>query len=112
MKSSPENPSGVRSQESIVSHLVSLLGEDVILLWVTKAEKGPRWKGWKNTGIEMMSNRRYLKNLDSGHNLAVLTGAPSGGLCSIDIDDDEPVELEHERDGDGGGDLDRPARGQ
>ena len=92
MKSSPENPSRVRSQKSIVSHLVSLLGEDVILLWVTKGEKGPRWKGWKNTGIDMMSNRRYLKNLDSGHNLAVLTGAPSGGLCSIDMDDDEAVD--------------------
>lgn len=87
-----KNGKNHNSSDSITRHLVSLLGEDVVLLWATKGEKGPRWRGWQNTTIEMMGNPRYIRNLDSGHNIAVLTGAPSGGLCSIDIDDDESVE--------------------
>lgn len=81
-----------KSTGSITQHLVSLLGEDVVLLWVKKGEKAPKWRGWQKTTIEMMSNPRYLKNLNNDRNIAVLTGAPSGGLCSIDIDDDEAVE--------------------
>lgn len=92
MKTPTEKVSGPGPGQSITKHLASLLGDDVILLWVTKGEKGPRWKGWQNTGIEMMSHPRYLRNLDNDRNIAVLTGAPSGGLCSIDIDDDEAVE--------------------
>lgn len=92
MKSRIKNPSDAGAQGSIVRHLVSLLGNDVVLLWAAKGEKGPRWKGWQNTTVEMMGNQRYLRNLDRGHNLAVLTGTSSGGLCSIDIDCDESVE--------------------
>ena len=39
-----------------------------------------------------MRDARYVANLNSGHNLGVLVGAPSGGVCSIDIDDDASVE--------------------
>jgi phage/plasmid-associated DNA primase len=39
-----------------------------------------------------MSDETYLKKLADDCNVAVLTGVPSGGLCSIDIDDDEAVE--------------------
>lgn len=77
--------------ESPVTHLISLLGSDVVLLRCTKGEKGPRWYGWQNTTIERMKDERYLKALDKG-NIAVLTGKQSGGLCSIDIDYDEMVE--------------------
>jgi putative DNA primase/helicase len=80
------------SSESISKHLISLLGGDVVLVWANKGQKGPRWRGWQHTGIEMMRKPAYLKKLDSGCNVAVLTGAPSGGLCSIDIDDDDSVE--------------------
>jgi P4 family phage/plasmid primase-like protien len=79
------------SSEMPVKHLVSLLGDDVVLLRVNLGEKGPRWRGWQNTTIEMMQNERYLNALNKS-NIAVLTGEPSGGLCSIDIDDDEAVE--------------------
>ena len=87
------NAPGVNdSSGSISQHLVSLLGDDVVLVWANKGQKGPRWRNWQHTGIEMMKKPAYLKKLNSGCNLAVLTGAPSSGLCSIDIDDDESVE--------------------
>ena len=70
------------SSESISQHLVSLLGDDVVLVWANKGQKGPRWRGWQNTGIEIMQKPAYLKLLDSDRNIAVLTGARSGGLCS------------------------------
>jgi len=77
---------------SISKHLISLLGDDVVLVWANKGQKGPRWRGWQHTGIDRMRKTAYLKTLDCGHNIAVLTGAPSGGLCSIDIDENEAVE--------------------
>ncbi len=92
MKAPSRKAAGKYSSGSITRHLVSLLGDDVVLLWCTKGEKGPRWEGWQKTGIEMMHNPRYLTNLDKDRNIAVLTGAPSGGLCSIDIDDDAAIE--------------------
>ena len=80
------------SPDSISRNLLKLLGNDVVLVWSNKGQKGPRWRGWQNTDIQMMHKPGYCKKLDSGCNLAVLTGAPSGGLCSIDIDEDEAVE--------------------
>jgi putative DNA primase/helicase len=80
------------SADSISQNLLKLLGNDVVLVWSNKGQKGPRWRGWQNTDIQMMQKPGYRKKLDSGCNLAVLTGAPSGGLCSIDIDEDEAVE--------------------
>jgi phage/plasmid-associated DNA primase len=86
------NTPATSPKKLIINHLVSLLGDDVVLVWVPKGDKGPKWTGWQKTGIKMMQDSRYLRNLGSGHNIAVLTGAPSGGLCSIDIDDDAAVE--------------------
>jgi len=87
------NANGVNdSSGSISRHLISLLGDDVVLLRCNKGEKGPRWRGWQTTTIEKMKDERYLKALDKHQNIAVLLGAASGGLCSIDIDDDEMVE--------------------
>lgn len=85
------NAAGVNdSSASPARHLMSLL-DPVVLLRANLGEKGPRWRGWQNTTIEKMKDEHYLRALDKG-NIAVLTGAPSGGLCSIDIDDDEAVE--------------------
>ena len=85
------NAAGVNdSSQSQARSLMTLL-DPVVLLRANLGEKGPRWRGWQNTTIEKMKDERYIKALDKG-NIAVLTGAPSGGLCSIDIDDDEAVE--------------------
>ena len=86
----PNNPQG--PLPSITRHLVSLLGDDVVLIGVPRGVKGPRHDGWQNTTIESMRNPAYVRELDDGRNLAVLTGAQSGGLCSIDLDNDEDVE--------------------
>ena len=74
-----------------VVHLRSLLGADVVLIWLPAGEKNPGWSGWQKTTVERMCDPRYIKRLNSADNLAVLTGEPSGGLCSIDIDDDSAV---------------------
>ena len=42
--------------------------------------------------VEHMRGERYVANLNSGHNLGVFVVAPSGGVCSINIDDDARVE--------------------
>lgn len=87
------NTNGVNdSPVSISRHLISLLGNDVVLLRCNKGDKGPRWAGWQSATIEKMKDERYLKALDKHQNIAVLLGSASGGLCSIDIDDDEMVE--------------------
>ena len=80
------------SSPEIIEHLRELVGRDVVLIWAHKGEKRPTWRRWQKTRIDSMSDERYVKNLAKDRNVAVLTGEPSGGLCSIDIDDDEAVE--------------------
>lgn len=86
------NSKDVTQASLILRRLVALLGNDVVLLPVNRGQKGPRCKGWQKTTIEQMRDPNYLRRLKCAEGLAVLTGAPSGGLCSIDIDDDEAVE--------------------
>ena len=80
------------SSELPAGHLISLLGGDVVLLPSTKGMKGPRWEGWQKTTIDRMRDEDFILEINSAEGIAVLTGEPSGGLCSIDIDDDEMVE--------------------
>jgi RHH-type rel operon transcriptional repressor/antitoxin RelB len=84
------------SSDAMVLHLTRLLGDDVVLLHCGKGIKGARWKGWQNTTIEMMRDPRYRRTLGKAANLAVLLGASSGGLCTIDIDDELKVRAYHE----------------
>ena len=88
------NANGVANppQDSPLQNLIDLLGPDVVLLPVTSGEKGPRWSGWPDTTIGDMSDDDYLSRFKPKSSIAVLTGAPSSGLCSIDIDDDDAVE--------------------
>jgi phage/plasmid-associated DNA primase len=87
------NAQGVNdSSELPAGHLISLLGDDVVLLPCKKGVKGPRDDSWQRTTIEKMRDKDYLAELNRAGGIAVLTGTPSGGLCSIDIDDDEMVE--------------------
>jgi hypothetical protein len=87
MAGTPTSPSG-----STVRQLTALLGENVVLLHCCKGEKGARWEGWQGITIEKMREERYLRALGKAHNIAVLLGKASGGLCSIDIDGDESIE--------------------
>lgn len=92
MKTLSPDPEIAWGEGSRVERLRSLLGESAVLIEVEKRKKGPVRKGWQKKTVEDMQNPRYVDKLNSGCNLAVLTGAPSGGLCSIDIDADEFVE--------------------
>jgi len=87
------NAAGVHdSSEFPAQHLISLLGGDVVLVPSTKGMKGPRWEGWQKTTTEKMRDENFIRDINSAEGIAVLTGEPSAGLCSIDIDYDEMVE--------------------
>jgi phage/plasmid-associated DNA primase len=75
-----------------VQRIQRLLGEQVVVIWMQRGTKAPKFRGWQNVPVEHMRDAGYVANLNSGHNLGVLVGAPSGGVCSIDIDDDASVE--------------------
>jgi phage/plasmid-associated DNA primase len=75
-----------------VERIQRLLGDQVVVVWMERGTKAPKFRGWQKQTIEHMRDARYVANLNSGHNLGVLVGAPSGGVCSIDIDDDAGVE--------------------
>ena len=77
---------------AMVRHLIDLLGDDVVLLPCGKGEKGSRWEKWQEHTIEKMREQPYLSALGRAHNIAVLLGKASGGLCTIDIDDDDSIE--------------------
>ena len=86
------NEGGVNGFPNPVAYLRSLLGPDVVLIWVPKGEKLPVFKGWQNVRVDSMRKAGYIRNLNNDHNIAVLLGEPSGGICSIDIDHDADVE--------------------
>ncbi len=75
-----------------VERIQRLLGDQVVVIWMARGTKAPKFRGWQKVTIEKMRDRGYLANLNSGHNLGVLLGAPSSGVCSIDIDDDASLE--------------------
>jgi len=74
------------------SHLMQLLGDDVVFLPCKQRQKGSRDQEWQKYTVERMKDPDYIRRLNSASSLAVSLGAPSGGLCSIDIDDDADVE--------------------
>lgn len=85
MSNSPVN-------DSVVNRLRRMLGDDVVLVPVRPRTKIPLVKGWPRFTREKMDEPGYLQLLNSGCNLAVLVGNPSGGICSIDLDSDDAVE--------------------
>lgn len=81
------------SNETInpVQRIRGLVGTKAVLLPVRKGEKRPAIADWQKTTIERMDDPDYLAQLETG-NIGVLLGAPSSGLCAIDIDDGAAVE--------------------
>ncbi len=74
-----------------VAELERLLGQPVVLLPIRAGQKAPEFQGWNEVRPEQMQDPGYRGQLYAG-NIGVLLGAPSDGLCSIDIDRDEFVE--------------------
>lgn len=84
----PESSSG----EARIAALFELLGGPAVLLPIPAGQKKPSDPGWQQFGDEEMSNPDYIARFNNGGNIGVVLGLPSGGLCSIDIDEDELVE--------------------
>ncbi len=78
--------------DSVVERVRAMLGPDVVLIPLVRGSKVPLVKAWPQFTREKMQDPDHLKLLESGCNVAVLVGAPSGGICSIDIDSDEDAE--------------------
>ncbi len=75
----------------ILDELRELLGCKVILIPIPRGQKGPMIKGWQNIKLPQTEGADYQWALAQG-NIGVLLGAPSEGLCAIDIDADGELE--------------------
>jgi len=69
-----------------------VLGESVVLLPIPSRKKGPVFKGWQDTTLTQTQKPEYLRRLNQG-NIGVLLGAPSNGLCTVDIDSNMELEV-------------------
>jgi P4 family phage/plasmid primase-like protien len=75
----------------ILDELRELLGSKVILIPIPQGKKGPVIKGWQTIKLPQTETADYQRALSQG-NIGVLLGAPSEGLCAIDIDADDELE--------------------
>ena len=76
-----------------VDRIRANLGLGVVLLPIPYGQKAPNTNGWQKTTladtlVPAYQNRLHQTNI----NIGVLLGAPSGHICTVDIDEDEQVE--------------------
>lgn len=62
-----------------------------VLLPIPKGEKGPKLKRWHKLRLSDMTPE-HLAGLNHGHNIGVVLGASSDGLCTVDADTDDGLE--------------------
>ena len=81
-----------------INDLYKLLGTDAdsgkkpVLIPIPKAHKAPVFKGWQKVSWAATQKDNYKEKLYQECNIGVLLGMPSGGLCTIDVDDDDYIE--------------------
>lgn len=68
--------------------ILDLIGP-AVLLPITPGTKAPSFGAWQKTTQADMARPEYLSRFGPRHNVGVLQGKPSNGLCSIDLDADE-----------------------
>jgi P4 family phage/plasmid primase-like protien len=68
--------------------ILELLGP-AVLLPITPGTKAPSFKAWEKTTLADMTRPEYLARFGPRHNIGVLQGKASNGLCSVDFDADE-----------------------
>ena len=68
-----------------VQRIQRLLGEQVVVIWMQRGTKAPKFRGWQKQTIEHMRDPRYVANLNSGHNLGVLVGAPGSASAKSSL---------------------------
>ena len=71
----------------VLDELREVLGDRAVLLPIPSGSKAPARKGWQQTTAADTLDPKYRAWLATG-NIGVLLGAPSGGLCAIDVDSD------------------------
>jgi P4 family phage/plasmid primase-like protien len=77
------------NSQRVVRQLQELLGP-AVLLPIKRGKKGPEFDDWQTTTLADMTPEN-LAVLDYRHNIGVLLGKASAGLCSIDVDAEEDV---------------------
>ena len=84
-----------RELDRVVAPLLELLGPEALLIPEVLGKKKPRLRGW-NALTHATLTDYYFKALEApviaGGNLGVLLGAPSGNLCTVDLDREEAVD--------------------
>ncbi|OJV02664.1 MAG: hypothetical protein BGO12_02075 [Verrucomicrobia bacterium 61-8] len=75
----------------MLEDILALLGQEAILLPVSRKAKSPSLSDWNKLDLSCMSDPEHLESLTRG-NIGVLLGTPSAGLCTIDVDDDDQAE--------------------
>lgn len=70
-----------------VERVRTTFGNDAILIPARAGTKQPLQQGYTHFGIDKMTDPQHLAILER-NNIAILTGAASGNLISIDFDDD------------------------
>jgi hypothetical protein len=84
-----------RELDRVVKPLLELLGDETLLIPEVYGKKRPRLQGW-NRLTHTTLDGYYFKSLEAsvidGGNLGVLLGAPSGNLCTVDLDNAVAVE--------------------
>jgi P4 family phage/plasmid primase-like protien len=71
-----------------LGELINLLGP-AVLLPITPGTKKPSFAAWQKATLADMERPEYWHRFGPKHSIGVLQGAPSNGLCSIDLDGDE-----------------------
>jgi len=66
-------------------------GRVPVLLPIPAKQKGPRIAGWQEKSAADMERPDWLSQIEAHENTGVLLGPPSGGLCTIDVDNEEFV---------------------
>ena len=86
----PEKAPEPQRYPSRLREILDLIGT-AVLLPIMPGTKRPMLKGWKKSTLTNMTQPRYLAKFGPRHNIGVLQGRPSNGLCSVDLDDNEWV---------------------
>ena len=76
-----------------VSHVLSYLGEETVLIPVKRGTKQPIPNNWTKLDAESIEYKKYRKQLDfDKYNIGVVLGRNSSGICSVDIDEDNLIQ--------------------
>jgi hypothetical protein len=89
--------SGAYNSADALSDLESILPRPFLLLPLYEGKKNPSLKDWADLTSIVQQDHAHRMNFRGQAGIGLVCGAPSGGLCLIDIDRDELVPVYEER---------------